>query len=128
MDNLEKYIQESAQKLEIIIPEEIVLKSKKYYHILIGFYHYVGHQNGIKISTWSMLRVLDFKERPHPELKRLVFDELQEPIYEELPSNPTWLEIWQAADKLIIASGDEHHSFIENIDVTNGDGNLWLGS
>jgi hypothetical protein len=41
----------------------------------------------------------------------------------------TWLDLWRAADKLIEASGDSHHIFIEDF-KDNGEGvlTLWTGS
>lgn len=32
----------------------------------------------------------------------------------KLPKNPTWLDLWKAADTLIRMSGDSHHVFVED--------------
>ncbi len=42
-----------------------------------------------------------------------------------LPDNPTWRDLFWAADNLIRRSGDEHHIFIEKFKKI-GDGNYEL--
>ena len=44
-------------------------------------------------------------------------------------AGPTWLDLWQAADKAIRASGDDHHTFIESFTpITDKPGHLRLGT
>ena len=42
--------------------------------------------------------------------------------------NPTWLDLWRAADQLIVASKDLHHSFIESFVERKGIIHLETGS
>jgi hypothetical protein len=38
----------------------------------------------------------------------------EETLTRALPSYPTWLDMWKAANSLINESGDDHHIFIED--------------
>jgi len=47
----------------------------------------------------------------------------------ELPPNPTWLDMWSAADKVIRQSQDTHHVFVEGFELNNaGVYELYTGS
>jgi hypothetical protein len=43
-------------------------------------------------------------------------------------TNPTWTDLWIAADDLIWASGDEHHVFIESFYPSDDGKKLYLGT
>lgn len=71
-------------------------------------------------SVWSIVDVDDFDEVPFPHARWLVYEdysrtETEEPIKIELPENATWLDLWKAANKAIVQSGDSHHIYIEDI-------------
>lgn len=43
-----------------------------------------------------------------------------------LPKNPTWKDIWKAADQAIKQSTDHHHIFIERIDIMSYNAKIYL--
>jgi hypothetical protein len=43
-------------------------------------------------------------------------------------TNPTWTDLWIAADDLIWASGDEHHVFVESFYPSDDGKKLYLGT
>lgn len=82
------------------------------------------YKHGFK-TVWSMS---NYKEMP-PDIENEIFpmkgiEKLYyHPEYSgygalssvDLPKNATYLDVWRAADKLIVDSGDTHHIFIEQI-------------
>lgn len=72
-------------------------------------------------SLWSISEVRDFSEVPFPNATSLVYkNNWGKHVECALPNNPTWLDLWKAADTLIKLSGDSHHVFIENFIPENG--------
>ncbi len=66
-------------------------------------------------SIWSMFEVTDFSAVPFPEARAVTYTRnWGKPVDFMLPINPTWLDLWKAADQLIKESGDNHHVFIED--------------
>ncbi len=66
-------------------------------------------------SIWSIHEVKDFTEVPFPEARAVTYTQhWGKPVDVLLPANPTWLDLWKAADVLIKRSGDSHHVYIED--------------
>ena len=72
-------------------------------------------------SIWSIYEVTDFYAVPYPMARALKYGEASRP----LPPGATWLDLWASADALIVASGDDHHLFIE-VFSPDADGDLVL--
>ena len=71
-------------------------------------------------SHWSITEVTDFTEVPEAGLAatKLKYDVdafWGKSVEINLPQEPTWLDLWTAADAAIAKSGDQHHIFIEDI-------------
>jgi hypothetical protein len=70
-------------------------------------------------SIWSMYEVIDtMREVPFPGAVRMQYDvddywgTSQTGI---IPLDANWIDLWRVADTLMLASGDKHHQFIEEI-------------
>lgn len=104
---------------------------RKTFETKFDYYASVGASLGAK-SVWSIYEVDDL-ETDHP------FAGATEVTYCSYATEGTisvplegskWVDLWAAANDLIIASGDTHHRFVENFEVSD-DGktlNLWTGS
>ena len=102
---------------------------RKTFEEKFDYYASVGESFGAK-SVWSIYEV-DNLETDHP------FADATEVTYYPYTGLLTvplegskWVDLWAAANDLIIASGDTHHRFVENFEVSD-DGktiNLWTGS
>lgn len=80
-------------------------------------------------SVWSMMDIRDFTAVPFPDVTRLEYDGgWGEAGGVDLPPHATWLDLWKAADALIANSGDDHHVFIEEFELVEGDLYLHTGS
>jgi len=80
------------------------------------YYQSMQTINGLQ-ACWSIYEVKDLHQ-PHPytQAKTVAYQGHSRPI---LDSN--WLALWQAADGLIIDSGDHHHCFIEGFEPDPSD-------
>lgn len=92
----------------------------------------IGGQQGIKVSVWSLWDVRDFTKVPFPGCTKLVYDGgWGEPGSVTIPENATWVDLWKAAEQLIIKSDsdDLHHVFIEKYELQEpGVVTFWCGS
>lgn len=117
----EPYIKECASNLILQIPPEFSqiedpeVKEDSEFEIKMDFYDTVASINEFK-SIWSIYEVLDFNETPFKNLKSICYNGNRgfsgTYAFEE---TPTWIQIWQACEKLIVDSHDLHHIFIEDI-------------
>jgi hypothetical protein len=84
----------------------------------IDFWHHLGEAFGAK-SVWSMYEEAGFAPDDvgiHGKGLTLVYSEhwaFEGTQSISLPDNPTWLQLYVAADTLIRRSGDTHHIYIE---------------
>jgi len=82
-------------------------------------------------SIWSMYEVKSCQD-PHPYQGHtaLVYDTFwgDANSIEVAINGSTWLDLYDAADRVIYQSGDEHHIFIENFYVEDGVLKLSTGS
>jgi hypothetical protein len=83
------------------------------------------------VSMWSIYDgVNDPTELSPYEGKTMSYmDNWGEPVEVTLPNGPlSWLQLWEAADKCIKQSGDNHHIFIEGFRKNGGILELITGS
>lgn len=68
-------------------------------------------------SVWSMSILSMDLGNLTPPISKITYDSWgpQQVHTFDKPTQITWLELWKLADKMIIASGDTHHVFIENL-------------
>lgn len=73
-------------------------------------------------STWSIWEVTDFTAVAFPGKRKMTYavNWGNKDIELDLPENPTWLDMWKAADRIIKDSGDQHHVFIEGFTEKDG--------
>lgn len=68
---------------------------------------------GLK-SIWSMHEIKDLRaSHPWPEHQLVTYQGWGEGEVKVRIEGPLWKDLWVAADKAILASGDGHHIFIE---------------
>mgnify|MGYP003347055260 CR=1 FL=1 len=95
----------------------------------INFYDSIGKILNIKNSCWSYFDVNDFNKTPEKEARIVYYDGAWGKAGQiEFDHPPTWGEIWQACDKLILESGDNHHSFIEGFEMKGKMISFYCGS
>lgn len=71
-------------------------------------------QNGFK-SWWSMYEIQDMNAVAFQGSYKVAYvDHWGTPPSSIPVENPTWMELWKAAETLILKSGDMHHIYIEN--------------
>jgi hypothetical protein len=72
-------------------------------------------QNGFE-SWWSMYEIQDMNSVAFPGKYKVAYVDHWGGSAPDsiLVENPTWMDLWKAADTLIKKSGDAHHIFIEN--------------
>lgn len=79
-------------------------------------------------SVWSLYEVANLQDAaPFNGVDMLRYAGVEVPV----PHNPTWLDLWFAADAAMSASGDEHHIFIEQFVPVKDSPRvleLWTGS
>lgn len=80
----------------------------------------IAHTEGFE-SIWSHLTVDDLNETV-PFIKSLSYEGHQFKVEVKEGPEPTWIDIWRTADKLISVSGDNHHIFIEAFVPTGVEG------
>lgn len=80
----------------------------------------IAHAEGFE-SIWSHFVVDDLNETV-PYIKSLSYEGHQFKVETGEGSEPTWIDIWRTADKLISVSGDNHHIFIEAFIPTGKEG------
>lgn len=85
--------------------------------------HYSSVQETNEFSSiWSMYEVNDMNsEHPYPEDAFVVYSQHwgDKPVHCAVYGK-TWVDIYRAADNCIRNSGDNHHVFIENFILKNG--------
>jgi len=78
--------------------------------------HYQSVQEELSLHTvWSVYEVEDLNEpHPYPGAMQLCYRDHwgDEPVFVEI-KGPTWADLYCAANSAIMASGDDHHIFIE---------------
>jgi hypothetical protein len=82
-------------------------------------------------SVWSIYSVENFDAPSGITVDTLVYDEHWGPRAIEVQLRcgmKTWGDLYEAADKAIRQSGDEHHVFIEAFHVKDGRAYLTTGS
>lgn len=68
-------------------------------------------------AVWSMSIPASDLEKLTPPISKITYESwgpTQVHTF-DTPTQMTWLELWKLADKMIAASGDTHHIFIENL-------------
>lgn len=66
-------------------------------------------QEGSKFtSIWSIYEVENFADTPFPDAETVLYQGVEEKLYAT-----DWHALWEAADRVICKSGDEHHIYIE---------------
>ena len=85
---------------------------------------------GLKRSTWSAYVPNSFDdEHTYPDITKIVYAEHFGRGVVEVPiEGNTWADLWKAADRAMVLSGDNHHVFIENFEkrTINGEDVLTL--
>jgi hypothetical protein len=87
----------------------------------IDFYGEIQENLGLQ-TIWSIFTVDDFRKVPFPEAEVITYKGgwgRSGSIW--LETWATWEDLWIAADKLIVQSGDLHHIFIERISRSKDD-------
>jgi hypothetical protein len=80
-------------------------------------------------SVWSYKSVRDFNKIAFKGTFTICYKEHWGDVVEPIKvKNPTFLDLWKAADKLIRMSGDTHHIFIEDFKKYRNKLTLWTGS
>lgn len=77
----------------------------------------IAEQNGLK-SIWSMGSVpATDMDKKTPAISKITYQSWGATQIHNFkaPTQITWLEFWKIADKLMQASGDSHHVFIESL-------------
>lgn len=83
-------------------------------------YRVYGEQYKLR-SIWSMFEVDNLDDLSGITATRLLYKDHwgKSTVSIDLPGgDKTWGELWHAADKAILESGDDHHVFIESLDVS----------
>lgn len=83
-------------------------------------------------ARWSA-EAVDFRDVAHEGSWRVVYEPSEHwsargSVVSAEMFDPTWLDLFRAADAAILASGDEHHVFIESFDPRGGMLHLATGS
>lgn len=88
------------------------------------------HNDTFKNSIWSVYEINDFNDIAFEGENLTLFykNHWGTPVYEDLPTNPTWLDMWKYGDYLISISGDNHHIFIEDFKRSNNTIYMYTGS
>lgn len=87
----------------------------------------IGQENGCTTTIWSMYEIRDFGAVAYEGDYTVHYDGGWGIAGSESVMNPTYLQLWQIADRLIRQSGDLHHIFIEDFNLW-GDGILELST
>lgn len=77
----------------------------------------IGEENGCQTTCWSMYEIHDFGAVAHEGEWTVKYDGGWGIAGEEKVTNPTYLQLWQIADRLIRLSGDLHHIFVEDFSI-----------
>ncbi len=77
----------------------------------------IKEENNIKFSVWSMDIPATEMHKKTPAITKITYESWGETQVHEFdkPTKLTWIEFWKLADKIMKASGDTHHVFIENL-------------
>lgn len=78
------------------------------------YYANVGKTFDAK-SVWSIYEIPDLMKRAYCGKFHLSYPYHSNLKSEPLPEDPTWYDIWRAADKMIRLSEDRDHIFIESV-------------
>lgn len=87
----------------------------------------VGDENGCETTVWCDYAVRDFAKVAYEGDYTVHYDGGWGIAGSESVMNPTYLQLWQIADRLIRQSGDLHHVFVEYFFI-KGDGILELST
>lgn len=73
------------------------------------------NKDTIQVSIWSIFDVMEFDKVVFSGtgMDLLYIRNFGKEVQIALPENPTWLDMWKAADFVIRESGDLHHIYIE---------------
>lgn len=87
---------------------------------LYDYYSDVAKTHGFQ-TIWSMYEVKDmFAKHPHGDVTHVYYDGgWGKPTIAGVKGD-TWLDLWDAANRAIIESGDHHHVFVEAIRKKDG--------
>lgn len=80
-------------------------------------YHRVREEYGLQ-TTWSVYEVEDlFQQHAYPGAAYVIYDQHwgDSEVVRAIDGN-TWVDLYRAADAAILASGDQHHCFIEHFE------------
>lgn len=92
----------------------------------------LGDRLGLSGAVWSIFEVIDTMDDVAIEGKGLTMAYVThwgpKPVSESLPDNPTWRQLAHASARLVVASGDQHHVFIELFEVNGATLTLVTGS
>jgi hypothetical protein len=76
-------------------------------------------------SDWCIYEVEDFTAVPFPTAQVLIREPLwygpRKELFQHIPENSTWLDLWKAADGLMVQAGPADHRFIEGFAPDKGD-------
>jgi hypothetical protein len=94
----------------------------------------IGTEAGIVVSVWAIEGVDLYAEHPWPEARYVTCT--TDPFWTSRPGRYTaaimgqrWLDLWLAAEQVVVASGDKQHFFVEGFEPLDSDTlDLWLGS
>jgi hypothetical protein len=69
------------------------------------------------MAVWSMSIPATDLDNLTPPISKITYDSWgpQQVHTFDTPTQMSWLELWKLADKMMVASGDTHHVFIENL-------------
>ncbi len=88
----------------------------------------VGRAYGCRKSVWCNYSVRDFSKVAFKGKFTIKYDLCWGEPQQATVTNPTYLKLWQIADRLIRLSGDSHHVFVESFVRRGNVITLWTGS
>lgn len=104
------------------------MKERTYEQIMkeIDTVNRVMKERDIKNVVWSM-RIKPWDKIAYKGKFRL-FDPCADGDGSVDLTNPTWMDIWKAADKLVLLNQDLHHIFLEFVRKSGTEIKVFLGS
>ena len=109
---------------------DVILKSKSLQYLKKKVKKQPSQEDSWKKSNWSVDGVDDFSlQHDYPSARKVVYTRTSQTlgklVFESEIQGKTWLDLYKAANKCIVDSGDLHHVFIEGFNLMK-DGNLEL--
>lgn len=112
-DQLHRVIRGFEAGLKNAYEQDTTAFDRKWEH-----YHRVREEYGLQ-TTWSVYEVEDlFQQHAYPGAAYVIYDQHwgDGEVVRAIDGN-TWVDLYRAADAAILASGDGHHTFIEQFDA-----------